>query len=113
MASPEEVNYPQAIIIPLPPSKGDLVQALLAVAIESVPSLWVERLVDFRFRFSEIAETAGQAKEMYTARCPKTSPLGLESTKAEVKRAGCKAKDERQLVRMTCMKMQQAVAMKV
>ncbi len=46
-----------------------------------IPSLSVERLVDLRFRFSEIAETAGQAKEMYTARCGKTSPPGLEGAK--------------------------------
>ena len=44
-------------------------------------SLWVERLVDFWWR----SHCEGRAKEMYTARCPKTGPRGRERTKAGLK----------------------------
>ncbi|OKL38786.1 hypothetical protein A3841_06545 [Pontibacter flavimaris] len=73
------------------------------------PSLWVERLCEF-FRCRRQPEARGQEK--LPARCPKTSPLGLESTKARDEAvAYVILEDEQQLARISCVKQKEAAAM--
>ncbi|OKL42145.1 hypothetical protein A3841_09140 [Pontibacter flavimaris] len=81
----------------------------MAVAIESVPSPWVERLVRSGALQGQRPGAGGN-----TARCQRTSPLGLESAKAGDATVGLwELEDQRKLASIACIELQEAVAKKV
>ncbi|PTX22275.1 hypothetical protein C8N40_10197 [Pontibacter mucosus] len=58
------------------PQGDTLVHVALAGAIDSVPSLWVERLVDVAVP-ARAARSGARSSFRHTARCPKARPPGL------------------------------------
>ena len=79
-----------------------------------LPSLWVERLVHVAVPNEVRQPEQSGGSFRHTARCPKASPLGLESSKVGDETVACVSlEDERQLGGIASIKWKEAVAIKV